>query len=414
MGGYPFTNGNIDLSCTNQTPEVNVSGMFCFQNLSCSGTAWQGTHHCGARRANTKARNGAGTAFEFVTTNGYRCLTKRVNVYEILTFSIADAPALHQTNNFGLRHTYSASIRNASTNLNTETVSAATSGWQRKTSSSAESYTSTGLSSGGAYLTLSKSIKTSDSNTNFMYCAPVNTISTTTYGYGYESGTDLGTILTNKDPIAGTTNTDNYTVTFNAAMFYSCSRTNGTCIYGDNSRYPALNTCSEILYWNKHYVNTTKFNLTQLYIFPATVVYGEGVRYYDGLPICKNSSTKGTLTFSLKPTTTTAGTLANRIGLCFRNKRFTNNNPSSDTANNLKNVYYKTQGASTWTKCNSAGGVDNLVPGTTYDFMIEDFNAGDTLWVKPYRLQNTSSTSTQVYAYLSTVGDIVIESERSN
>lgn len=408
MGGYPFTNYSPDLSCTTQTPEVNVNGMFSFQNLCCSGTMWVGRHHCGAKRENVKARNGAGTCFEFITINGYKCLSKKVNIFEILSFAIADAPAAHQTNNYGLRHSYESSIRNTSTNLNTETVPRQTSGWYRKTSSTGTGWATTTLSSGGAYLTLTKSIKTSDSDISSMYCAPINTISSTTYGYGYESGTDLGTILTNTDPIGGETATDNYTTTFNQAMYYSCDQ-GSSCIYGENSRYPAMNTCQEILYWNKHYVNTSRFDLTQLYVYPATVVYGSGVKYYNGLPICRNSSSDGILTFSLKPTTTTSGTLANRVQLCFRTKPFPNLNPSEDTVNNMKNIYYKQQGTSTWTKCNGAGGVERLVPGTTYDFMIEDFPAGETLWVKPYDVRNTSSTSTWVYAFLSTVGDIVIE-----
>lgn len=41
--------------------------------------------------------------------------------------------------------------------------------------------------------------------------------------------------------------------------------------------------------------------------------------------------------------------------------------------------------------------------------MIEDFPKDKTLWVKAGELQNSSSTSTQVYAYITTTSNIVIE-----
>jgi hypothetical protein len=54
---------------------------------------------------------------------------------------------------------------------------------------------------------------------------------------------------------------------------------------------------------------------------------------------------------------------------------------------------------------------ENLVPGTEYQFEIQDFPDNSTLWVKPNRVQRNTAT-TQVYAYLTTVDDIVIESEK--
>ena len=409
MAGYPFTNGNINIACTEQQPRVYAVGVFCFQNLCCNntGTMWSGAHHCGGVRTNNQYKSGQGTAWEFSTINGYKCLAGFVNVFEVLNFAISDAPAKHDPDNWGLAHTYQSSVRNTTTNLNTENVTAWTGGFLMRNSSG--NYSSTTLSSGGAYLTLSKSIHNTSNSLKKGYMAPINTISTTgtgNVGYGYDSGTILGDILTNKNPMTGSTATDNVQVTFPNSLYYA--HHTGECKFS-NTAYPATQYAYEYLYWNRHYVNTSKFDLTQLYVYPATMAYGEGVRYYNGLPICTNKTQKGILTFSLKPTTTTSGTRANKVQLCFRTKPFANMNPGSDSSNNMKNVYYKQQGTTTWIKCNNSGGVENLAPGTTYDFMIEDFPENTTLWVKPYTVQNTSSTSTQVYAFLSTVGDIVIE-----
>ena len=407
MAGYPFTNGNINLSCTTQTPEVNVVGFFGYQNLNCNNN---GAHHAGARRQALKAKTGAGTAWEFTTFNDYRCLTKYMNVYEILNFTISDAPALHQANNWGLAHTYASDIQNKVTNLNEENVSRQQSGFLRRTSKSADNYTSTGLASGGAYLTLTKSIYNTDNSAKKGYMAPINAISTSTYGYGYNSGTILGTILTSTNPISGATETDNYKVTFPTMSYYAHSnydKVSNVCMFDANTD-PAVKFAYEHLYWNKHYVNTSRFALTDLYTYPATMAYGTGVKYYHGLPVCTNISKSGTLTFKMKAVTTSSGGTV--VNLCFRSGYFLNNNPTSDSNNNLKKVKYKTASATTWTNCTSQGVCENLTPGTEYQFMIEDFPENKTLWVKPSRVQRNSE-STQVYAYLTTVDDIVIESE---
>ena len=119
------------------------------------------------------------------------------------------------------------------------------------------------------------------------------------------------------------------------------------------------------------------------------------------------------MTFSLVPGTTSSGTKAQRLDICFRTQPFDNANcgDSSQTSKNLKTVYYKAHSATEWTKCAAGGGVGKLAPGTTYDFKIENFPQNTTLWVKPYTLRNNSSTSAQVWAFLKTSGDIVIESE---
>lgn len=403
MAGYPFTNGNVNLACTTQTPEVNVVGMFCYQNLSCGG----GKHHAGGGRSHTKAKTGAGTAWEFTTFNGYRCLTKYMNVYEILNFTVSDAPALHQQNNFGLAHTYSGNIQNADTNLNDETVTKWQGGFLRRTSIDADNYVTTGLASGGAYLTLTKSIYNTDNSAKKGYMAPINAISTSTYGYGYNQGTILGNILTKTNPIGGGTATDNYKVTFPYAAYYA--HYGSSCLFTDN-RAPAITYAYEHLYWNKQFVNTSRFALTDLYVYPATMAYGTGVKYYHGLPVCTNISKSGTLTFKMKAVTTSSG--ATVVNLCFRSGYFLNNNPTSDSNNNLKKVKYKTASATTWINCTSQGVCENLTPGTEYQFMIEEFPENKTLWVKPSRVQRNSE-STQVYAYLTTIDDIVIESENN-
>lgn len=412
LEGFPFTNGNIDLSCTTQTPRVNAVGVFCYQNLSCSDTMWVGAHHAGGIRTFQNLRTGAGTAWEFTTLNGYKCLTKFMNVYQILDFSISDAPAWHNTANYGLAHTYSSSIRNRSTNLNTETVNGWNGGFLYRNSSG--SYTSTGLSSGAAYLTLSKSIYNTNNSANKGYAAPINTIATSgtgRVGYGYESGTVLGDILTTKDPISGSSSlTDNYQVKFPNSLYYA--HYGGTCrfqsAYG-NTHWPVTTAAYEHLYWYKQFVNTSSFNLTGVYVYPATMAYGEGVRYYNGLPVCTNKSSKGTLTFKMKPVTTSSG--ATRVDLCFRSEKFANGLPTSDSAKNIKNIKYKAASATDYQTSTSLGVCENLVPGTEYQFEIQDFPDNSTLWVKPNRVQRNTE-STQVYAYLTTVDDIVIESDK--
>lgn len=176
-----------------------------------------------------------------------------------------------------------------------------------------------------------------------------------------------------------------------------------------DTRIPATSYAYEHLYWNKHFVNTSRFALTDLYIYPATMAYGEGVRYYNGLPVCTNKSSKGTLTFKMKPVTTSSG--ATRVDLCFRSEKFANGLPTSDSAKNIKNIKYKAASATDYQTSTSLGVCENLVPGTEYQFEIQDFPDNSTLWVKPNRVQRNSE-STQVYAYLTTVDDIVIESDK--
>ncbi|MBR0038482.1 MAG: hypothetical protein IJP71_00580 [Lachnospiraceae bacterium] len=403
MAGYPFTNGNVNLACTTQTPEVNVVGIFCYQNLGCGGSSG-GVHHAGGGRGAVKAKTGAGTAWEFTTISGYRCLTKYMNVYEILNFTIGDAPAVHSANNYGLAHTYQNKIRNETTDLNDELITQWQGGFLMRNSSG--TYATTGLASGGAYLTLTKSIFNTDNNARRGYMAPIGNISTATYGYGYNSGTNLGSILTDTDPIGKAKATDNYQAKFPDALYYA--HTGGTCMFSD-TRIPATSYAYEHLYWNKHFVNTSRFALTDLYIYPATMAYGEGVRYYNGLPVCTNKSSKGTLTFKMKPVTTSSG--ATRVDLCFRSEKFANGLPTSDSAKNIKNIKYKAASATDYQTSTSLGVCENLVPGTEYQFEIQDFPDNSTLWVKPNRVQRNSE-STQVYAYLTTVDDIVIESDK--
>lgn len=215
-------------------------------------------------------------------------------------------------------------------------------------------------------------------------------------------------MLTFTNPIGGGTATDNEKVTFTAALFWNC--TNASCPWGTDHQLPVKNgNAYEYLYWKKQYVNTSRFALTDVYLYGATLGYGQPVKYFHGLPVCVNDNNAGTLTFSLRPVAVGTGTVANRVGICFRTNPFTNMNPGDDSANNMKNIKYKRRGDSVWLDCNTAGGIDNLVPGTTYDFMIEEFPGDTTLWVKPYRVQNSSSTSTTVYAYLETIGNVVIE-----
>ena len=403
MSGYPFSNGNVELSCTAQTPEVNVVGIFCYQNLDCGPG---GKHHCGGARTSDTPKNGAGTAWEITTLNSYRCLTKFMNVYEVLNFTISNAPARHDRNNYGLAHTYQSNVRNTATNLTTEIVSRSQDGFLQRNSSG--NYSSTTLASGGAYLTLTKSIKNTDNNVNKAYFSPIGNISATTYGYGYAAGTVLGSILTNTNPIGGGTATDNTRVKFTTSLYYAHSDTSN-CPFSSSTVAPVTQYAYEDLYWNKHYVNTERFNLTQLYVYPATLAYGEGVRYYNGLPVCTSKSGKGTLKFKLKPATTSSNG-ATRVDLCFRSEGFTNNLPTSDSSKNIKNIKFKKASDSTWSVSTSLGVCENLAPGTEYDFEIENFPSRATLWVKPNRVQRNSE-STQVYAYLQTIGDITIEEE---
>ena len=413
--GLPFTNGSINISCTAQTPEVWANGTFTYQNLTEVNGDWGTSHHTGAGRANYKAKTGAGTAWRFVSVYGVNCLENFMNLYEKLTFSITDSPALHNAANFALAHTWSGAALNRNLNLNAETWQ--TGGdkggtWQYKTGTATSAgYTNTGLSSGTGYTSLSKSIINTVNAQTKGYTAPIGVISSTSYGYGYVSGSDFNSMLTFTNPIGGGTATDNEKVTFTAALFWNC--TNASCPWGttgDAHKQPVLNgNAYEYLYWNKQYVNTSRFALTDVYLYGATLGYGQPVKYFHGLPVCVNDNNAGTLTFSLRPVAVGTGTVANRVGICFRTNPFTNMNPGSDSANNMKNIKYKKRGDSVWLDCNTAGGIDNLVPGTTYDFMIEEFPGDTTLWVKPYRVQNSSSTSTTVYAYLETIGDVVIE-----
>ena len=410
--GFPFTNGSLTITCTEQTPEVYANGTFTYQNLTEVSGNWSKSHHTGAGRANYRAKTGAGTAWRFVQLYGENCLENYMNLYEQLIFSITDSPALHDGSNYALAHTYNGSPLNRNTNLTTESYVAGSNGsWQKRSGTgSSATYTNTGLSSGNGYTTLSKSIINSINNATQGYAAPIDEISRTTYGYGYRSDATLENLLTKTNPMNSSTDTDNEKVTFNTPLFWSCI--NGSCPWGTGAsgqQAPVTTGAYEHLYWNKQYVNTSRFALTDVNIYGATLSYGAPVKYYHGLPICKNENSLGSLTFSLKPMAVGSGTVANKVGLCFRTAPFANMSPASDTANNMKNIQYKKQTDDTYTYCNSAGGVDNLEPGTTYDFLIEDFPTDTVLWVKPYRVQNSSSTGTTVYAYLTTVGDIVLE-----
>lgn len=410
--GLPFTNGSINISCTAQTPEVWANGTFTYQNLTEVAGDWGTSHHTGAGRANYKAKNGSGTAWRFVSVYGVNCLENFMNLYEKLSFSITDSPALHNPANFALAHTWSGAALNRNLNLNAETwqaTSSANGTWQYKTGTSTSAgYTNTGLSSGTGYTSLSKSIINTVNAQTAGYTAPIGVISSTSYGYGYVSGSDFNSMLTFTNPIGGGTATDNEKVTFDTPLFWNC--TNASCPWGTDHQLPVKNgNAYDHLYWNKQYVNTSRFALTDVYLYGATLGYGQPVKYFHGLPVCVNDNNAGTLTFSLRPVAVGTGTVANRVGICFRTNPFANTNPGDDSANNMKNIKYKKRGDSVWLDCDTAGGIDNLVPGTTYDFMIEEFPGDTTLWVKPYRVQNSSSTSTTVYAYLETIGNVVIE-----
>ncbi|MBR0038481.1 MAG: hypothetical protein IJP71_00575 [Lachnospiraceae bacterium] len=414
--GFPFSNGSLNISCTEQTPEVWAGGTFTYQNLTEDGDWSSGTsHHTGAGRKTYKAKTGAGTAWRYVPLYGANCLESFMNLYEKLTFGIVDSPAKHASNVYALAHTYSGIPLNRNLDLNAETITESGAGntsgrWRYKTSVSGTTYGGVEPSSGKGFVTLSKSLINTVNNSTKAYFAPIGAISTSTYGYGYSSEVSLGSLLTMTNPFTGSTATDNEKVTFDTKLFWNCK--NASCPWGTDHSLPVLNgNAFEHLYWNKQYVNTTRFALTDMNIYSATLAYGEPIKYYFGLPVCKNDDSSGKLTFSLRPVAVGTGTVANRVGICFRTNPFANTNPSSDSANNMKNIKYKKHGDSIWLDCNSAGGIDNLVPGTTYDFMIEDFPGDTTLWIKPYRVQNSSSTSTTVYAYFETVGNIIIEVE---
>lgn len=413
--GFPFTNGNISIACTEQTPEVYANGTFSYQNLTEVSGNWGTSHHTGAGRANYKAKTGAGTAWRFVQLYGENCLENYMNLYEQLMFSITDSPAYHNSSNYGIAHTYNGAALNRNNNLDTETIQATSTAngkWQYRTGTGTSAGYSniSSLSSGTGFTTLSKSIINSVNNATKGYAAPIGAISATTYGYGYRSDATLANMLTTTNPMTGGTVVDSEKVTFDTALFWSCL--NGSCPWGSNDngrKAPVTTGAYEYLYWNKQYINTSRFALTDVNIYGATLAYGEPVKYYHGLPICRNENSLGSLKFSLKPVAVGTGTVANRIGICFRTAPFANVSPASDTANNMKNVQYKKKTESTYTYCNGAGGIDDLVPGTIYDFLIEDFPADTVLWIKPYRLQNSSSTGTTVYAYFTTEGDIVLE-----
>ena len=416
--GFPFTNGNITITCDEQEPEVWINGTFTYQNLTETGDWSAGlSHHAGAGRGNysPSGKGGKGTAWRLVPMYGGNCLESYMNLREKLTFSIADSPAYHAANCYALAHTWGVNSNhylNRDTNLNTETIqTGGDSGgkWLRKTSVSGTSYADlSGLSSGRGITTLSKSIVNTINNKTKGWAAPIAAISTTATGQAYSSEVDLSTTLTKTNPFGGT-KTDSEKVTFNTGLFWNC--TNSSCPWDNGAdRWnlrPVTEGAYEYLYWHRQYVNTTAFDLTSVCVYAATLAFGEPVKYYHGLPICKNDYSAGTLTFSLQPVSvgTTATT---RVGLCFRTQPFANMTPASDTANNMKDIKYKQRGTSTWQDCNSAGGIDDLAPGTTYDFMIENFPADAVLWVKPYRVQRGTS-STQVYAYLKTIGNIIME-----
>lgn len=418
--GFPFSNGNITITGVQQQPQVFINGTFTYQNLTEVSGNWGTAHHCGAGRANYEAKAGAGTAWRVVEMYGVKCLDSYMNLRQRLSFSIADSPALHDSGSFALAHDFATSsdhYLNRNTNMDTEIVkSSDTYGgrWLKRTSVGSASYTATGLSSGRGVTTLSKGIVNSINNKTKGWFAPIGPISQTG-GHYYLSDTDLFSSLTKTNPYGGTA-TDNVKVTFDRGLFWHCTNGpdgNGTnCPWGTGDtgkQAPVKTGAYEHLYWNRQYFSTTAFNLVDMYAYGPTAGYGEGIKYYEGLPICKNDYGSGTLTFSLQPVAVGSGTVANKVQLCFRTQRFANMNPANDSSNNMKNIYYKARSATTWTKCNNAGGVGNLAPGTTYDFKIEDFPQDTELWVKPYTVQNTSSTSTTVYAYLKTIGNIIIE-----
>ena len=412
--GLPFTNGSLSITCTEQTPDVWANGVFTYQNLS-EGGNWWNSHHTGAGRANYKANTGAGTAWRFVKFYGVNCLENYMNLYEKLSFSIANSPAKHDSSNYALAHTYAGAALNRETNLNAENINSNASEngkYQMRTSVNSATYVDvSSLNSGGGVVSLAKSIVNTVNNATKAYVAPIGVISQTSYGYGYQSDADFNSMMTKTNPMTGGTATDNVRVTFDTRLFWDCR--NSSCPWGSGVNFarPVTEGAYEHLYWNKQYVNTSRFALTDVYLYSATLGYGQPVKYFHGLPICINDNNAGTLTFSLRPVAVGTGTIANRIGICFRTNPFTNMNPGTDSANNMKNIKYKKHTDTTWLDCNGAGGIDDLVPGTIYDFMIEEFPGDTTLWIKPYRLQNSSSTSTTVYAYFETIGDIIIEVE---
>lgn len=419
MGGWPFTNSNIAVGCTDQQQEVYIGGTFAYQNLTEVSGDWSTCHHAAAGRANHKVQNGAGTAWRYVKLHGVKCLESYMNLYESLNYAVSFGAAYHDGNNRGLKHTWQYDISNSSNNLNVEVKNhfSSTSAWYYKNPSGSWS-SRQGLSSGSGMLVLSKKIVNTVNSAKKGYASPMNQLPTTT-GMMYNSETDLETLLTFTKPGTSTSNeTGHYVETFPSPLFWNCFR-GASCVWYSSSdqdyQKPVTQNASDDVYWRKQYINTESFNIRQVYAYAPTSAYGEPVTYYNGLPICKNDAGQGTLTFRLKPVATGGGTtLANQIKLCFRDDKFDNYNPyktATDYAKNLKNVKYRQKGATTWNTVDSTTGVTSnwLTPGTEYEIMIEDFPEGKTLWVKAGELQNSSSTSTQVYAYITTTSDIVIE-----
>ena len=424
MNGWPFTNGSINITTVEQTPDVWATGTFVYQSLACGYAqdviGFEGCHHAAGGLGNTRVRTGAGTSWTYATMYGAKCLMDKRNLYQRLNFTIADGAAEHRGKRYGFGHTYENWIRNNTLNLEVESVN------QDKDSSRWKYFTGSGwqpvgLASGGAYLTLAKSMINTLISNVAGNCSLINVVSTTKNGYWYDQSASLESLLSwvnPKTPTETEKKSDNYEAHFPVMLCYNhadaTTDKSKPCQFGegaDNHAKPATQTSYEKLYWYKQFVNTSSFSLAEACVYPATLIYGNPVYYYNGLPICSITG-NGTIKLTLEPVDDrTSGTKANRMDLCFRLEPFENAHVGSDATKNYKNVKYREKGSSVWLSPDVNGACNGLVIGRNYEFEFENVSKNKVLWVKPSALQNTSSPSTQVYAYIQTTGDIIMESE---